>query len=76
MRKDLPHQFNYLDDAVERLNQPIVMLNVLHNRTNLDRLETCELEQILRGIEGLLQQQVNDIKTRIDVMLERESENA
>lgn len=33
MHKDLSLQFDLLENSVEQLNQPIVMLNVLHNRT-------------------------------------------
>ncbi|QIM64305.1 hypothetical protein [Frederiksenia canicola] len=75
MRKDLPLQFDLLKNAVERLNQPIVMLNVLHNRTALDDLDTCELEQMLKGIESLLQRQANDIQGRIDFILEKGGDN-
>lgn len=76
MRKDLPLQFDLLENAVKRLDQPIVMLNVLHNRTDLDRIETSELEQLLKGIESLLQRQANDIQGRIDFILEKGSDNA
>ncbi|QIM63044.1 hypothetical protein A1D29_06960 [Pasteurellaceae bacterium Orientalotternb1] len=71
MRKDLPLQFDLLENAVERLNQPISLLNVLHNRTALDEIDTSELEQILKGIESLLQRQANDIQGRIDFILEK-----
>lgn len=69
MRNDLPFQFELLENEVNRLEQPIVMLNVLHNRTALAELEDCELEQILKGIESLLQRQANEIKERIAFML-------
>lgn len=76
MRKDLSLQFDLLENSVEQLNQPIVMLNVLHNRTDLDRIETSELEQLLKGIESLLQRQANEIQERIDVILEWGGEEA
>lgn len=76
MRKDLELQFNYLDIAVEQLNQPITMLNVLRNRTSLDCIDIWELQQILKGIEKLIQKQVKDIQERIATIAEKGGENA
>lgn len=76
MRNDPPFQFELLENLVEHLNEPITMLNVLHSRTALDKLEACELEQILKGIESLLQQQANAIKSRIDFILDKGGDNA
>ena len=76
IQRDLALQLDYLKQAVGRLDQPIVMLNVLHNRTDLESLEACELEQILKGIENLLQQQADNIKHRLEAVLTQGGENA
>ncbi|HDR1882373.1 hypothetical protein M9411_03515 [Pasteurella multocida] len=75
MRKDLAFQFDLLQRSLENLNQPIAMLNALHTRTALDELDTSNLEQIIKGIEILLQYQVNRLQSRIDFILEKGSGN-
>ncbi len=76
MRNDLPFQFDLLQNAVERLNQPIVLLNVLRNCTALEKLDYSELEQLLHATETLLQKSQNEIQSRIDFMLSKGGKHA
>lgn len=65
MRNKLAQQFDQLNDNLDTLQQPITMLNVLRNRTDLDKLEICELQYLLSGIETLLNHHLASVQDRI-----------
>lgn len=66
MRKiTLAHQLKLLNDKLECFHRPLTMLNVLHNRTDLDKLEIGELQTLLAGIEDLLLHHLIETQNRI-----------
>lgn len=76
MRKTtLAHQLKILTDYLECFHRPITMLNVLHNRTDLDKLEIGELQTLLAGVEDLLLHHLLETQNRIAFIEEMEVKN-
>ncbi|KMK51242.1 hypothetical protein RO21_07185 [[Actinobacillus] muris] len=73
--RNQPHQIDLLKSQIKRLWQPATLINVLHTRTDLDSLETCEIQDALKGIGSLLEHQINDIEERLAFILGEEVNN-
>lgn len=81
MRKEQTYQITQskidsLKWRIERLSQPTTLLNLLHTRTDLERLDPCELEMALQGIENLLNQCIAEITETVTAMFGEEVNNA
>ena len=68
-------QLDTLKFELSQLAQIGVMLNILHTRTDLERLDDCEMQIILEGIESLFYHHYNTIEKRIDFICGKEADN-
>lgn len=62
--KDLFFQIDTLDQTIDSLWRGSIILNLLHTRTDLDRLETSELKYTLEGIERLINLSIDELENR------------
>lgn len=72
MRNNAILQLNPLKTKISRLWEVSTLINFLHTRTDLERIEPCEMEQALNGIETLLNQHITDIENSIAFILGEE----
>lgn len=69
-------QCDALKMRLDNLSQPATLLNLLHTRTDLERVDPCELEMALQGIESLLNQCIAEITETVTAMFGEEVNNA
>ncbi|WP_040976833.1 hypothetical protein [Necropsobacter massiliensis] len=65
-------QFNLLKSEVSNLEEVNVLLNLLFTHTDLDSVDSCEMELALKGINRLLEDGIAEINHRIAFMLGEE----
>lgn len=64
LNKDLFFQIDTLDQTIDSLWRGSIILNLLHTRTDLDRLEISELKYTLEGIERLINLSIDELENR------------
>ncbi|OOF67759.1 hypothetical protein [Rodentibacter caecimuris] len=75
MRKDISNQLDLLKSHIDNLWNSSVLLNFLHTRTDLERIEPCEMERALKGIETSLNIAITEAERRIAFILGEEVNN-
>lgn len=64
-KTELSFQIGILKDQIDNLWRGSIMLNLLHTRINLSLIENSEMEYVLKGIESLINLNIEELENRV-----------
>lgn len=64
-KTELSFQIGILKDQIDNLWRGSIMLNLLHTRINLSLIENSEMKYVLKGIESLINLNIEELENRV-----------
>lgn len=62
------YQIELLKDHKTQIEDSAVLINILSNRTELSRIEECEIQSLLRLVDRSLWRGIQEIEERIAII--------